>query len=366
MPWLLVERLPILAIALPVRFIPYAFLALAMIASLWFASPFAGFGAKLLAAGALVLFLLPNPSADFWISRVDTPAFFRAGASRAALRPDDIILPLPYGRMGTSMLWQATAGMSFRMASGYTSVTPFRFQRFPIFGFFTGATDLPEAAEQLKAFIASKHVSAIVAALDDPNLGAWTPALNALGIAPIEQDGVRLYRIPAGRFDAYASLAPAELEARAVALRFDILIEAAADFLARGGRVKDISAGALRTAHLLPPDWKLAVGRYTSPDYFVIAIGDRVAIAMGGSYEALRPLAERYAHIAVGIDYPYPRRWSPEREYPRNSMQPAMVFLFDRVGLERAAAALRSAPPPERAATIFPRQPSGSSRTSVN
>jgi hypothetical protein len=353
MPWALLAHLPFVAIALPVRYALYAFLALSIIIAWWLAEGHASRRTKVIAASLAIVFLLPNPSAGFWVSTVDTPALIRDGGWRAFIEPGEIVLPLPYARYGNSMLWQATAQMSFRMASGYTSVTPFEFDRLPIVSFFVGAIDLPEAVDHLKAFIASKQVSAIVADTSDPGFEVWAGVLGSLGVTPIETGGVSLYRIRAGSFADYARLTPAQLEQRAVALRFDVLLEACAKYAAEDRPPGDFSPLALKRAHLLPPDWSVSTDPLVFHDYVVMDVSGRTGIAVGGSYEALRPLAERYHATATRIDYPYPRQWSPKRAYPTGDHRAPMLFEFDRSALAAAASQLAASPPPERT-TPFP------------
>jgi hypothetical protein len=348
MPWALVDHLPFLAIALPVRYSLYAFLALAIIAALWFAQTSARRAAKIAAAASVVVFLLPNPSAGFWVSSVDTPAMFRDGRWRQYIDPGGIIMPLPYARYGNSMLWQATAQMSFRMASGYTSVTPLQFNRLPIVNYLSGAIDLPEAAEHLKAFIASKHVSMIVAAIDDPNFAMWQKLLDDLGINPVNSGGVLMYPIPQGSFANYAKPSAVQLEKRAVALRFDTLLEACARYVKLGKPLDDLTPLALKRAGLLPADWLVSTDPLALHDYLVLPVHGRVGIAIGGTYGALRPLAERYRTRAARIDYPYPRAWSADRKYPNGDSLKPMVFEFDPHALAAAAAALSASPPSER------------------
>jgi hypothetical protein len=352
-PWAIAAHIPLIQVALPGRFMVYAFLLAAVVAAAWFAFSPARAGVKMLATGAVVIFMMPNLSGNFWISRAQLPSFFAGGAWRNYLAPEDTILTLPYERMGSSMLWQAETRMSFRMAGGYTTRTPFSFKRLPIFGFFSGAIDLAEPADQLKAFIASKEVSAIVAANSDPNFAIWHPVLDRLGIPPVSVGGVELYRVPPDSFASYAALSPVRLEQRAAALRMDTLIEACARFVAGEGTHGDLSALALKRANLLPADWRVSTDPNEYTDYIVTEYRGKIEIALGGSYEALRPLAERYRGIATRIYYPYPHAWSPDRKYPTDELAYPMLFEFDRQALAAAATALKVSPPPERTTSFL-------------
>jgi hypothetical protein len=70
-------------------------------------------------AYAVVLFTLPNLSAAFWTSPVDTPAFFSTGEFKRYIAPGNNVLILPYGQVGNGNIWQSTTGFYFRMAGGY-------------------------------------------------------------------------------------------------------------------------------------------------------------------------------------------------------------------------------------------------------
>ena len=66
-----------------------------------------------------------------------------------------------------------------------------------------------------------------------------------------------IYKIPPDSFAAYARLPAAQVEARADALRFDAILEAAGKYLADGHDLSKISALELKRLDLLPPDWRV-------------------------------------------------------------------------------------------------------------
>ena len=355
MPWAIAAHLPLLEHALPVRFAMFTFLALSIIAAIWLSRDSVSLATKSFAAAMIVIFMLPNPSPAFWSSPAAAPAFFRSGDYRTRIAPGEVILALPYGWRGSSMLWQAEADYSFRMAGGWTTTIPFEFDRSPIVNFFFGANDLPEPGEQLKAFIARHKVGAIVADLADPDLRFWRTVFSTLGIAPIVTGGVAYYPIAKGQFAPYAKLTGAELEQRAAAIRMDSVLEACATFLAQGNQARGFSEYALANARLLPFDWFWSTRPDGFGDLFVFATGDgRVQIILRGSYAALRPLGLRYLGRADGIEYPYPSRWSPDASYPGQRADSLMLFQFTAAALQAAAADLKSHPPPERPARFWP------------
>ena len=77
MPWLVIEKLPLIKSAVPARLVMYAFLALAVIFALWLSDPRTGAVEKGIGFFAIVLMLMPNPAASFWATRAPVPEFFR-------------------------------------------------------------------------------------------------------------------------------------------------------------------------------------------------------------------------------------------------------------------------------------------------
>jgi hypothetical protein len=80
LPGKLLAALPAIEKALPVRFMMYAFLLIAIITSLWFTTSTASNPMKYTAAALIVLFSLPNFGSRYGASKVDTPAFFCAAS----------------------------------------------------------------------------------------------------------------------------------------------------------------------------------------------------------------------------------------------------------------------------------------------
>ncbi len=348
MPWAIFQHLPLIEHILPVRFMMYAFLIMAVMIAMWLATPAAGRLTKLAAAAIIVASIAPNPHASFWVSKLDIPAFFGDRAYATELEPGEIILPLPWGQKGNSMYWQLQSDMYFRMAGGWTGFSPFEFRRMPVANYFYGSIDLPEADDQLKAYIARFGVQAVVADPKEANFESFKQTLDALGIAALNKRGVWIYKIPRDSFAAYAKLPPAQVEARADALRFDTILEAAGKYLAEGHDLSKLSALELKRLDLIPHDWRFDASRDAYTDWQIALVpGGQVAIIIVGTYEGVRPLIERYRAIAAEIDYPAPTRWTPYSR-PRMDVIKPLVVTFDSAQLAAAAHSLRDSPPPER------------------
>ena len=348
MPWAIVERLPIVSIALPIRFMMYAFLLLAIMAAMWFAASTASRILKCVVAAVIMLSIAPNLHASFWVTALDIPAFFTEKTYATELEPREIILPLPWGQRGNSMYWQLESDMYFRMAGGWTGIAPFEFARMPVANYFYGGIDLPEAGDQLKAYIARFGVQAIIADPIEANFETFKQTLDSLGVAGLNEKGVWIYKIPRDSFAAYAKLSGAQVEARANALRFDAILEAAGKYLAGGHDLSKLSALELKHLDLLPRDWLVDDAPHAYFDWQIgPASGGRVGIIIVGSYEGVRPLIERYSGIASEIHYPGAARWMPDSR-PRLDVIAPLLVTFDSAHLAAAAQKLRDSPPPER------------------
>ncbi len=349
MPWAIVGRLPLLSIALPIRFMMYEFLVVAIMLAMWFSSSSARPPTKWIAAAVILVSLAPNPHASFWVSDLDIPAFFTDQTYASELQPREIILPLPWGQRGNSMYWQLQSDMYFRMAGGYTGeFAPFEFARMPVANYFYGAIDLPEAGEQLKAYIARFGVQAVIADPIEANFESFKQTLDSLGVAGLNEKGVWIYKIPRDSFSTYAQLPAAQVEARANALRFDSILEAAGKYLAAGHDLAKLSPLELKRLDLLPRDWLVDAAPDAYKDWQIAPAADgRVGIIIVGSYDGVRPLLERYRAIATEIDYPAPARWTPE-SHPRLDAVKPLLITFDTSHLIAAANSLHDSPPRER------------------
>jgi hypothetical protein len=286
MPWAIFGRLPILPIALPGRFMMYAFLVVAIMVAMWFASWSARPLTKFAAAAIILLSIAPNLHASFWVSSLDIPAFFSDRTYASELEPHEIILPLPWGTQGNSMYWQLQSDMYFRMAGGWTGIVPFEFARMPVANYFYGGIDLPEAGDQLKAYIARFGVRAVIADPKEENFDSFKQTLDSLGVASKSEKGVWIYKIPDESFAAYATLPATQVEARASALRFDAILEAAGKYLADGHDLSKLSPLELKRLDLLPRDWLVDAAPDAYIDWQIApAGGGQIGIIVVGSYD---------------------------------------------------------------------------------
>ncbi|MGO9817175.1 MAG: hypothetical protein ACLPG5_03740 [Acidocella sp.] len=127
-PWILAFKLPFLKSMLPIRFMLYAWLAIAMLLATWLATP----GQKSRRYAALtfcLLFLAPSRAYDRNWTQLATPTMLTDGT----LPPDSRILILPeyFNEMG----YQYESGMKFSLAAqGYlTGGLPEPFAKWPLY-----------------------------------------------------------------------------------------------------------------------------------------------------------------------------------------------------------------------------------------
>jgi hypothetical protein len=195
LPWAIVENLPLVEYALPVRMSVFAFLAAAIAVTLWLAAR--GGPGRWALAGAAVLALAPNVvgSTD-WTTPAEDPAFFSSGEYRRYLSSNDRVFPIP--ATGASMRWQANANFDFDLAAGGFASYPASYTRWPIWlALVLGAQPTADEADGLYQFLHDRGVTAIV--VDQRRPGHWRSLFGTLGVRPRVLGGVLLYQLgPAG------------------------------------------------------------------------------------------------------------------------------------------------------------------------
>ena len=119
LPWAVVDHLPFLEDALPIRVMLIGYLALAMLVALFLDTALQQsrvrwrLGAALVTVAALIPLV---PSLPFPASRFATPAFFTDGSAGRLSSPGSVLMT-PY--LGVEpLVWQAVSGMSFRTPLG--------------------------------------------------------------------------------------------------------------------------------------------------------------------------------------------------------------------------------------------------------
>ncbi len=197
--WSLLQHLPAIGEAIPIRFAMYAVLFIALAVALWLAESGLGFWRFVLAAVAIVCFL-PNPSGAFWTSHVRNPSFFTTSAYRKVIHQGDVALVFPYSaRVSWSMFWQAETGFRFRMIGGHTgqAILPSECRWAGDWESIAGG-DPPGGAAGFRRFLLAHRVSVIIEA---PATTAWPRRLIAASlpdVRPVRILGTTVYRLRPG------------------------------------------------------------------------------------------------------------------------------------------------------------------------
>jgi hypothetical protein len=218
LPWAAAGHVPLLRMALPARFMVYAWLVLGLLAALWLAAPIRGAWArwgKWGVAGLCVVALLPNLALPLWHSRSDTPPFFATALYRRYLEPGRNTLVIPFASNGFSMLWQAETDLAFPMAGGYIACAiPPEYRRWAIVATFLSKRRLPGFENQLRAFLGHLDVANVV--VDPRARGPWSTVFGALAIRPVGVGGILYYRIPDRLLAQYRTLHPPNVTRKAL------------------------------------------------------------------------------------------------------------------------------------------------------
>ena len=357
MPGALLAMMPLLRNALPVWFSMYLGLAVGLVVSLWISNSQWSHAGKCAVLIAAVLFGLPRLSTAFWDNPVDTPRFFLDGAYRQYLTPGEIVLPVPYGWHGNSLMWQAQTDMYFRMAGAWTGPPPAEFERWPAMVALFNGKYLPDPETQVKAFIAAHQITAVLVdssienSADPVQREEYRTITSALGPAPVENGGVLFYRFSPDELKRWRNLNPLDLERRVDEARFTALVTATNAYLKTGGAVPELSGARLVEAGLIRDDWLGGPSIRISDGLWVKASADgTIDVGTFGSHGALAGLKAEYVHKALKIT----ETQIATPENPGGDAQlELLVIKFDRAGLESAARQAQASALPSSSEATF-------------
>jgi hypothetical protein len=188
-PWLVLEKLPILRYAIPVRLALFVVLPAAVIVALFLRR--GGWWRWALALVA-VAFIVPDVGNAAWDTPIQDPPFFAHDTYRHYLAASDHVLTIP--AWGPNERWQADTGFAFKLADGYAG-NPFppSYTRYPTWNTLLTGRLTSDYAAQLRRFVRDKGVTAVV--VDQTVPGPWRTLFGSLGVRPISIGGVLLYRL---------------------------------------------------------------------------------------------------------------------------------------------------------------------------
>ncbi|MEA2521097.1 MAG: hypothetical protein QOI81_743 [Actinomycetota bacterium] len=195
MPWTPFAHVPILADALPSRFMMFAGLAIAVVAARWIDASEQPWGRVGVAALAGVM-LLPNIAGEDVHTPLQVPAFFTNGGYRHFIPEDHTILYI-HSDKGGEMLAQVEAHFWFRLAQGHTGPTPRVFQRTAGYHAIDSGYPTDLSPSTVATFIRTHHVTTVV--VQDGLARLWAPVLGAAThVVPIATGGVQVYEVRSG------------------------------------------------------------------------------------------------------------------------------------------------------------------------
>ena len=257
LPWWIFDQLPawllhtsVLQNIAPARFSIYVYLILAIMTSIWLSTTGIKSWIRITAAAAVVVFMLPNLSAAFWVYPIHMPAFFSTGLYRDYLKQGETVLILPFWPENESMVWQAETRMYFNIAQG-PGPWPVMVRNWPILDAFSVQTYIPNAPEQLRAYLIDRGVNTII--IDDSVLATWQPLMSTLGVAPMNVGGVTLYKLQLSP-EKDPALSLTMMRQRFDRERFASLLIRLDQYLSNGGKVDDLVAVKAPELGLIPAD----------------------------------------------------------------------------------------------------------------
>ncbi len=190
MPWWIVQTIPVIRRAVPGRMMVYAFLAASLCVAIWLASAPRSIW-RWCVVGLTLLLLVPNITADVWISDVRVPPFFSSDLYREYVPEGSTVWIVDVDR-GQQMLWQAKSGNAFKLAGGYLGITPSGVDDPRYLDLASGRIDEGSIAAA-PSFVADYGVETVVVG----DVAPWViPRLTSLlGVRPQRVGGVTIFRV---------------------------------------------------------------------------------------------------------------------------------------------------------------------------
>lgn len=207
LPWIHLAVRPPFEYLMPVRFSLFTALVTAVIVTLWLTTTRVTW-IRILLPMLVVVALAPNVGLAEWAgpgrptlfsaTPPTIPALFTGGGYRHCLRKNEVVLALPFGARGNSLIWQAESGFWFRLAGGYIwNTVPPSFLRSPrVASIATNSDPSLLKLADVRAFTRKASVTSIV--LHAADKGGWRTLLDRLGV-PLRTGGVLIYRVPGSR-----------------------------------------------------------------------------------------------------------------------------------------------------------------------
>jgi hypothetical protein len=204
LPWVHLASRPLFDDLMPVRFSLYTALVTAVIVATWLAATTAGAWARIGLPVLAILALVPNIGLAEWAgpeartlfaaTPPTIPELFTGQGYRDCIQKNDVVLALPFGARGNSLIWQAESGFWFRLAGGYIMNTvPPSFRQPPAVASIASNQEPTRITlADVRAFARKASVSTII--LNATQSRPWRRMLDRLG-RPQTIAGVLIYRL---------------------------------------------------------------------------------------------------------------------------------------------------------------------------
>jgi hypothetical protein len=124
-------------------------------------------------------FLIPNLHFPERVGSFAVPRFFTTSSYKRYLKPNEVVLTIPFSNNGFDMLWQADAHLYFKLAGGYFGVPTPQYTALPLTNELMTNTPSATAPSDLRSFADTFHVGAIV--VQNGQAGPWLPILAKAG-----------------------------------------------------------------------------------------------------------------------------------------------------------------------------------------
>ena len=179
--WLI--KRPLFKLIIPSRFGVFVALGAALAAALWLSWALGRTNRvwRWIVGLAAVAFLIPNPGEAGRINSLYLPTFFTTDLYRQYLRPNEVVMTIPFSQGGEEMVWQADTGMYFRLAGGYFGLQPPYDNPALVEDQLAGGFAPPaisQAVPELRSFLAVRHVGAVL--IEPSAAQGWPAVLTAL------------------------------------------------------------------------------------------------------------------------------------------------------------------------------------------
>ncbi|MGO9062005.1 MAG: hypothetical protein ACLQU2_32240 [Candidatus Binataceae bacterium] len=334
LPWAIALRLPLLKHALPGRFMLFAFLDFAVMASIWLSRTERPGAGRMILLLLCLLFLWPSEKTSI----LTNPPFFTQGTYRYFLPRNSTVLIVPFGDRGQSMLWQAESLMYFNMAGGWLGPTPMEFEHWPIVQGLHSSILMPDSDAQLRAFLGHYGIGTVL--LENSTKGPWREVFSKLDSSPASIGEVGIYKVGAAALGEFRGAEALRAEGRSNLARFDEMLVAASQYLQRGLDPSKLNCARAQELGLMPDRGESLAATNQSGWCYSMWFGQMGSASIGigliGYYAGLKPVIARYGLYANDIFYPYPDKLTQESDPDRLG---ALMITFSRDKLALAAAA---------------------------